>query len=183
MKMIDFRSDTVTLPTPAMREAMANAVVGDDVYGEDPTINELEAEAAALFGKEAGLFVVSGTMGNLVSTLAHCERGDEMIVGRQSHIVIYELGSHAAYGGIHPFMLDVQPDGTFDLDDVRAAIRGQGSLWPVTRLICLENTHGGAQGAPITAEYTAQVAEIARQHNIRLHIEAPRTFNASAALN
>ncbi|MFO7320636.1 MAG: low-specificity L-threonine aldolase [Chloroflexota bacterium] len=183
MKMIDFRSDTVTLPTPAMREAMANAVVGDDVYGEDPTINELEAEAAALFGKEAGLFVVSGTMGNLVSTLAHCERGDEMIVGRQSHIVIYELGSHAAYGGIHPFMLDVQPDGTFDLDDVRAAIRGQGSLWPVTRLICLENTHGGAQGAPITAEYTAQVAEIARQHNIRLHIDGARIFNAAAALN
>src|SRR5690606_15861135 len=110
MDRIDFRSDTVTWPTPAMREAMATAPVGDDVYGEDPTINTLEAEAAERLGKEAGLLVVSGTMGNLVATLTHCGRGDEMIVGKQSHIVTYEVGSHSAYGGIHPWMLDVRPD-------------------------------------------------------------------------
>lgn len=183
MKLIDFRSDTVTWPTPAMREAMFSAEVGDDVYGEDPTINALEAEAAELLGKETGLFVVSGSMGNLVATLTHCGRGDEMIVGRSSHIVVYEVGSHSAYGGIHPFMLDVLPDGTFDLDDLRGAIRGQNVHWPTTRLICLENTHGGAQGAPISAEYTAQVTEIARAHGARLHIDGARLFNAAAALD
>lgn len=182
MTMIDFRSDTVTWPTPAMREAMATAPVGDDVYGEDPTINQLEAEAAAMLGKEAGLLVVSGTMGNLVGTLTHCGRGDEMIVGRESHIVKYEVGSHSAYGGIHPFMLSVKPDGTMDLDEIREAIRSENVHFPSTRLICLENTHGGAQGAPLSVEYTAQVGEIARSRGLKLHIDGARIFNAAAAL-
>lgn len=182
MALIDFRSDTITWPTPAMREAMATAPVGDDVYGEDPTINTLEAEAAEKLGKEAGLLVVSGTMGNLIATLTHCGRGDEMIVGKQSHIVTYEVGSHSAYGGIHPWMLDVRPDGTMDLDEMRAAIRGDNVHFPTSRLICLENTHGGAQGAPLTAGYTAQVADIAHSNDMRLHIDGARIFNAAAAL-
>ena len=137
MAMIDFRSDTVTWPTPAMREAMATAPVGDDVYGEDPTVNRLEADAAEMLGKEAGLLVVSGTMGNLVGTLTHCGRGDEMIVGRQSHIVTYEVASHSAYGGIHPYMLDVRPDGTMDLEEIRKSVRGENVHFPDSRLICL----------------------------------------------
>src|SRR5690606_18534975 len=128
MKMIDFRSDTVTLPTPAMREAMANAVVGDDVYGEDPTVNELEAVTAAMFGKEAALFVVSGTMANLVAILAQCGRGDEAILGDKAHTFNYEVGSIAALGGVQPHPIAVQPDGTFRLDDIRAAIRDSSNV-------------------------------------------------------
>ncbi|MCK6577397.1 MAG: low-specificity L-threonine aldolase [Anaerolineae bacterium] len=183
MQFIDLRSDTVTQPTPEMREAMANAPVGDDVYGEDPTINQLQAKAAALFGKEAGLFVASGTMGNLCSVLTHCGRGDEMIIGKQSHIFRYEVGSAAAYGGVHPNTLEVRRDGTMDLNAIRDAIRSNDEHEPSTRLICLENTHGGASGAPLSAEYVAQVAEIARQHHLKLHIDGARIFNAAAALN
>ncbi|NDJ63285.1 MAG: aminotransferase class I/II-fold pyridoxal phosphate-dependent enzyme, partial [Chloroflexi bacterium] len=169
-------------PTPAMREAMANAVLGDDVYGEDPTVNALEAEAAALLGKEAGLFVVSGTMGNLTAVLTHCGRGDEVILGHQSHIFNYELGSVAAYGGIHPHPLPVQHDGTLALDAIRAALRPKVGHFPTTRLICLENTQGGRWGAPLSAEYIGQVAEIARANDLKLHIDGARLFNAAAAL-
>lgn len=182
MQMIDFRSDTVTWPTEAMREAMATAAVGDDVYGEDPTINLLEAEAAETLGKEAGLLVVSGTMGNLVATLTHCGRGDEMIVGRESHIVRYEVGSHSALGGIHPWMLDVRPDGTMDVDEIRRAIRSKNEHFPTSRLVCLENTHGGAQGAPVSVAYTAEVGDIAHQNGMALHIDGARFFNAATAL-
>lgn len=183
MDAIDFRSDTVTQPTPAMREAMLNAAVGDDVYGDDPTVNQLQADAAAMFGMEAGLFVVSGTMGNLTATLTHCTRGDEMIVGKQSHIVMYEVGSHSAYGGIHPFMLDVRKDGTLDLDEIRAAVRATTNPhFPRTRLICLENTQGGTKGAPVPADYIRQVVEIAREHDLKVHIDGARIFNAAAAL-
>lgn len=183
MDSIDFRSDTVTWPTPAMREAMATARVGDDVFGDDPTVKQLEVEAAAMLGKEAGLFVPSGTMGNLTATLTHCGRGDEMIVGRQSHIVASEAGAHAAYGGIQPYMLDVRPDGTMDLEQIRAAIRAPNAHHPITRLICLENTQGGVGGIPVTRDYTAQVAAIAREHGLKLHIDGARIFNAAAALN
>lgn len=183
MNVIDLRSDTVTVPTPAMREAMANAAVGDDVYGEDPTINELEATAAEMFGKEAGLFVVSGTMGNLTSVLTHCQRGDEFILGKQSHIFRYEAGSAAMYGGLQPNTLEVQPDGTLILEQIRGAIRWDNPHEPVTRLICLENTHGGASGAPVPLAYIEQVAEIAREHNLKLHIDGARIFNAATALN
>lgn len=183
MDMIDLRSDTVTHPTPAMREAMANAPVGDDVYGEDPMVNQLERDAAAMLGKEAGLFVASGTMGNLTAVLTHCGRGDEMIVGRQSHIVRYEAGGSAALGGVMSAQLEVQRDGTLDLDAIRAAVRGVDHHYPTSRLICLENTHGGAHGAPLTPEYTAAVGAIAKEHGLKLHIDGARIFNAAAALN
>jgi len=183
MNVIDLRSDTVTWPTPAMREAMANAAVGDDVFGDDPTVNELQATAAEMLGKEAALFVVSGTMGNLTSVLTHCGRGDEMILGKESHIFRYEVGSAAAYGGIQPNTLPVLPDGTMDLDEIRHAIRGVNPHFPTTRLICLENTHGGACGAPVPKSYISQVAEIARQNNLKLHMDGARLFNAATALN
>lgn len=182
MDVIDFRSDTVTWPTPEMREAMANALVGDDVYGEDPTVNALEEEAAALLGKEAGLLVVSGTMGNLTAALTHCGRGDEMIVGREAHMFRYEAGSAAGLGSIQSHILDVQPDGTLRLEAIQRAVRGDNIHFPRTRLICLENTQGTIGGIPITAAYTARVAEIAREYHLKLHIDGARIFNAAAAL-
>lgn len=183
MDVIDLRSDTVTQPTTAMREAMARAPVGDDVYGEDPTVNQLEQDAARLFGQEAGLFVASGTMGNLVSVLSHCNRGEEMILGKESHIFKYEAGSAAAYGGIQPNTLPVQRDGTMDLNLLRAAIRPDDVHMPPTRLICLENTHGGASGAPVSRDYIDQVLAIAREHHLKVHIDGARIFNAAVALN
>lgn len=184
MDYIDLRSDTVSWPTPKMREAMANASLGDDVYGEDPTVNELQAEAAAMLGKEAGLFVASGTMGNLTAAMTHCrERGSEMIVGKQAHMFRYEAGSTSAVGGIHPHEIEVNADGTLDLDAIREAIRPVGnSHFPRTRLICLENTQGTVGGIPISAEYTAKVGEIAHSHGLKLHIDGARIFNAAAAL-
>ncbi len=182
MNVIDLRSDTVTQPTPAMREAMARAEVGDDVYDEDPTVNRLQHTAAEMFGKEAALFVSSGTMGNLASVLAHCQRGDEFIVGKQAHIFRYEAGSSAMYGGLQPSTVDVRPDGTMDLDAIRDNIRSANPHFPISRLICLENTHGGACGAPVPRSYIDSVAEIAREHHLRLHIDGARIFNAATAL-
>jgi threonine aldolase len=182
MNTIDLRSDTVSWPTPAMREAMANAPVGDDVYGEDPTVNTLEAEAAAMFGKEAGLFVASGTMGNLISVLTHCGRGDEMILAREAHIFRYEVGGSAALGGVIPHTLDLNPDGTMDLNAIREAIRPVNVHTPTTRLICLENTNGRRAGAPLPKAYISEVAAIARANNIKLHIDGARIFNAATAL-
>lgn len=182
MNPIDLRSDTVTHPTPAMRAAMASAEVGDDVYGEDPTVNRLQDEAAAMLGKEAALLVSSGTQGNLSAILAHCGRGDEMILGKESHIFKYEVGSAAAYGGVQSNTLEVRKDGTLDLAEIASAIRRPDDHCPVTRLICLENTQGGAWGAPLSAGYTGSVAAIARQRGIKLHLDGARLFNASAAL-
>lgn len=183
MNLIDLRSDTVSWPTPSMREAMANAPVGDDVFGDDPTVNLLQEEAARMLGKEAALFVPSGTMGNLTSILAHCARGDEFIVGKQAHIFRYEAGGAAMYGGLQPNTIPVQPDGTLSLDDIRNAIRSPNPHHPITRLICLENTQGTMYGTPVSAEYTAQVARIAREHNLSLHIDGARLFNAATALS
>ncbi|MBZ0287026.1 MAG: low-specificity L-threonine aldolase [Anaerolineae bacterium] len=184
MEYIDLRSDTVTWPTPKMREAMANAAVGDDVWGDDPTVIELQHEAAAILGKEAGLFVASGSMGNLIAALTHCQRGSEMIVGKQSHMFVHEAGSASALGGIHPNTIEVNRDGTMDLDAIRAAVRDpHDEHYPLTRLVCLENTHGGRRGVPVSADYTAQVGEIARAYDLRLHIDGARIFNAAAALN
>ncbi|MCU0511404.1 MAG: low-specificity L-threonine aldolase [Anaerolineae bacterium] len=181
MQTIDLRSDTVTWPTEAMRAAMAAAVVGDDVYGEDPTVNQLEHEAAALFGKEAGLFVTSGTQGNLAALLAHCERGSEIITGDKAHTFMYEAGGMAALGGIMPHTVPVQADGTLRLDDIRAAIRGNNEHFPRTRLITLENTQGTVGGQPLSVAYTQQVGDIARQHGLKFHIDGARIFNAAAA--
>lgn len=183
MTIIDLRSDTVTRPTPAMREAMFNAPVGDDVYGEDPTINTLEAEAAERLGKEAGLFVASGSMGNLTAVLTHCGRGDEMIVGRDAHISKYEVGSAASFGGVPSYQLDLRPDGTYDLDAIRKGMRVPNVHFPTTKLICLENTHGGAIGAPVPVSYMQAVREIADEHNVKIHVDGARFFNAATALN
>ncbi len=182
MRYIDLRSDTVTHPTPAMREAMYRAEVGDDVFGEDPTVRRLEEMAAERLGKEAALFVASGTMGNLVALLTHCGRGDEVILGDRSHTFIYEQGGMAALGGITPRPIPNQPDGTLRLEDIRAAIRSENVHFPRTRLVCLENTHNLCDGAPLTAEYTAAVAGLARQHGLRVHLDGARVFNAAAAL-
>ena len=170
MDRIDLRSDTVTWPTPAMREAMAQAAVGDDVYGEDPTVNELEALAASMLGKEAGLFVPSGTMANLIAVFTACGRGDEAIMGDKSHLFSAEVGSVAGLGGIQPRTLAVQPDGTFCMDDLRAAIRDPHNVHhPTSRLIALENAQCGVGGIPLTAEYTATVGALAAEHGMQLH--------------
>ncbi|MBC8447881.1 MAG: low-specificity L-threonine aldolase [Chloroflexi bacterium] len=182
MPVIDLRSDTITRPTPAMREAMAQAEVGDDVFGEDPTVNRLEALAAERLGKEAALFVTSGTMGNLVCLLSHCGRGDEMIVGDQAHTYVYEQGGSAALGGIHPRPLRNQPDGTIALQDIKTAIRGDDVHFPRTRLICLENTHNRCGGAVLTLEYMHAVGELARRHGLAVHLDGARIFNAAVAL-
>ncbi len=183
MEIIDLRSDTVTQPTPAMREAMAKAQVGDDVYGEDPTINRLQEMAAEMLGKEAGLFIPSGTMGNLAAILAHCNRGDEIILGHMAHTFLYEAGGIAAVGGIHPRTIPNQADGTLLLDDIREAIRPRDSHFPITRLITLENTHNRCGGAVLSVEYTQAVADIARAHDLSLHLDGARIFNAAAALD
>jgi len=162
---------------------MYRAEVGDDVYGEDPTVNRLEAMAAQRMGKEAALFVASGTMGNLVALLTHCGRGDEVILGDRSHSFLFEQGGMAALGGITPWPVPNQPDGTMRLEDIERAIRGDNVHFPRTRLICLENTHNMCNGAPLTAEYTAQVAELAHARGLRVHVDGARIFNAAAALN
>jgi threonine aldolase len=180
---IDLRSDTVSWPTPEMRQAMANAPVGDDVFGEDPTINLLQAKAAERLGKEAGLFVASGTMGNLVAVLAHCGRGDEVILGDKAHTFLYEAGGIAALGGVHSYTVPVQPDGTLPLDAIRSAIRPDNIHDPITRLIALENTQGTVGGIPLTKSYTDAVGEIAHKHGLALHIDGARIFNAATALN
>jgi len=182
MHIIDLRSDTITKPTPAMRRAMAEAEVGDDVFGEDPTVNRLEELAAERMGKEAGLFVASGTMGNLVSLLAQCGRGDEVIVGDQAHTYYYEQGGMAALGGIQPRVVRNQPDGTLDLAEVAAAIRDDNVHFPRTRLIAVENTHNRCGGSPLTAEYMRALAALARSRGLRVHLDGARIFNAAIAL-
>ena len=146
MRVVDLRSDTMTRPTPTMRRAMAEAQVGDDVFGEDPTVNELEQMAAERLGKEAALFVASGTMGNLVSLLAHCGRGDEIILGSLSHTFFFEQGGSAAVGGIHPRTIANRADGTLPPDEIEAAIRTENLHFPTTRLIVLENTQNLCSG-------------------------------------
>lgn len=182
MHIIDMRSDTVTRPTDAMRQAMASAKVGDDVFGEDPTVNRLEEMAAEMTGKESALFVTSGTMGNLVSQLAHCGRGDEMILGNQSHIFYYEQGGSAAVGGIHPRIVPNKADGTIDIEDLKAAIRTDDIHFPCSRLIVLENTHNRCFGSPIGRQYIQSVAGIAHDNDLKLHIDGARVFNAATAL-
>jgi threonine aldolase len=165
-----------------MRQAMAQAEVGDDVYGEDPTVNRLEAMAAERLGKEAALLVVSGTMGNLVALLTHCGRGDEVIFGALSHTFLFEAGGSAALGGIHHVALPNQPDGTLDLAQIEAAIRPDNVHMPRTRLICLENTHNRCGGAVLSPEYCDAVGDLAKQHGLAVHLDGARVFNAAIAL-
>lgn len=182
MNRIDFRSDTVSWPTLAMREAMAKAEVGDDVYGEDPTVNALEALAAEKTGKEAGLFVASGTMGNLVSCLSHAGRGDEAILGADSHIFSWEAGGLAAIGGITPLPLPTDAYGRMDPAMIAASVRDDDPHLPRTRLVLVENSYGGKHGYPLSPAYFAAVEEVARQHGLSLHMDGARLFNAAVAL-
>ncbi len=183
MRVVDLRSDTMTRPTPTMSRAMAEAEVGDDVFGEDPTVNKLEAMAADRMGKEAALFVASGTMGNLVSLLAHCGRGEEIILGSFAHTFYFEQGGSAAVGGIHPRTLPNQPDGTMTLSDIEGAIRADNVHFPRTRLIVLENTHNLCGGHPLAIDYMKAVGDVARRHGLKIHVDGARFFNAAVALN
>ncbi|KAL2950040.1 hypothetical protein AAZX31_20G209300 [Glycine max] len=184
-RIVDLRSDTVTKPTEAMRAAMASAEVDDDVLGYDPTAFRLETEMAKTMGKDAALFVPSGTMGNLISVLVHCDvRGSEVILGDTCHINIFENGGIATIGGVHPRQVKNNDDGTMDIDLIEAAIRDpMGELfYPTTKLICLENTHANSGGRCLSVEYTDRVGELAKKHGLKLHIDGARIFNASVAL-
>ena len=180
MSVIDLRSDTVTKPTPAMREAMANAEVGDDVYGEDPTVNHLEAIAAEMLGKESALFVSSGTQGNLLALLSHCDRGEEYIVGQQAHTYKFEGGGAAVLGSIQPQPLDLESDGTLDLNKVVHAIKPDDFHFARTRLLCLENTHAGKI---LPLSYLDDAAVLSKEQDLKLHLDGARIFNAAVKLN
>lgn len=181
-RIIDLRSDTVTVPSPEMRRAMADAPVGDDVFGEDPTVRRLEAMASERTGKEAGLFVASGTMSNLVAILAHCGRGDEAIAGAESHIVQYEVAGAAAVGAVQVRTAANDARGRMDPVEVESLIRGENVHTPRTALLCIENTHNRRSGAAITVDDTAELAAVARRHGVRVHIDGARIFNAALTL-
>ena len=172
----DFRSDTVTKPTPGMRDAMYRAEVGDDVHREDPTINKLENKVAELFGMEAGLYVTSGTQGNLTALLSHCQRGDEYIVGQIAHTYKYEGGGAAVLGSIQPQPLDLSDDGTIDLEKARKVIKPDDEHYAITRLLCLENTQFG-KALPMS--YLKEAGQFVRDHNLSLHLDGARVFNAA----
>jgi len=178
MQWIDLRSDTVTAPTPAMRDAMARAEVGDDVYGEDPTVNALEALAAERLGFEASIFVPTGTMSNLTALLSHCGRGDEYIAGQQAHTYKYEGGGGAVFGGIQPQPLPFQEDGTLNLDAVEAAVKPNDFHFARTRLLCLENT---LAGTALPLDYLPKARAVCDRHGLSLHLDGARLFNAAVA--
>lgn len=179
MKVIDLRSDTVTKPSEGMRAAMAAADVGDDVYGEDPTVNRLEALLAEMLGKEAAIYVATGTQSNLIGLMSHCERGDEYIVGQQAHTYKYEGGGAAVLGSIQPQPIDNEPDGTLDLGKVSAAIKPDDSHFARTRLLALENTLGGKV---IPLAYIAEAEALARSRGLGMHLDGARLFNAVVKL-
>ncbi len=183
MTVVDLRSDTVTKPTRTMREAMAAAEVGDDVFGDDPTVIRLESTAATLMKKAAALFMPSGTMGNLVGVLTHCNRGDEAILGDASHTFLFEAGGIAALGGVHPRTVATQDDGTLRLADIEAAIRNAADVHqPPTRLICVENTHNMKGGVPLSVDYMDALAAFVTARGLALHVDGARIFDAAAAL-
>lgn len=182
MRIIDLRSDTVTLPTDAMRKAMASAEVGDDVFGEDPTVARLEKMAAERMKKEAALFVTSGTMGNLVCLLAQCGRGDEVILGDEAHIINSEQCGASTLGGVSLRTVPNQPDATLLPEHIIRAIRPDNPHCPRTRMIALENTHNRWNGSPLDLKYMETVGEIAKRYNLKLHVDGARIFNAAAAV-
>ena len=179
---IDLRSDTVTKPTPAMREAMAAAAVGDDVFGEDPTVRELEGAAADITGKEAALYVSSGTMANLVAVLAQTRPGDELLLGERNHIVRAEAGGVSRLGGVLATTLPNERDGGVDPERVAAAVRPPDLHQPRTRMLALENTHNFCGGSVLSLERTEQLADAAREAGLRVHLDGARIFNAAMAL-
>ncbi len=181
-RIIDLRSDTVTHPTPAMREAMYRAEVGDDVMGEDPTVNRLQEMAAERMGKEAALFVASGTMGNLICILAQCGRGDEVIMGDKAHTFLFEAGGPSVLGGVHVRTVRNRDDGTLDPAEVEAAVRADNVHFPRSRLVVLENTHNRCGGAVLTRAQMDPIVAVARKHNLNAHLDGARIFNAAVAL-
>jgi len=183
-RVIDFRSDTVTKPNDEMRLVMKNAVVGDDVYGEDPTVNELESYAAKLLGKEAALFVPSGTMSNLIALLTHCrQRGSEAIVGDESHILHYEQTGAAQFGGINLRSVKTFPDGTLDLNEIESKVRDHSDCHQsISTLLCLENTHNRCGGRIVPLEWTKKAGDVAKRNNMKFHLDGARLFNAAVAL-
>ena len=183
MNVIDLRSDTVTLPTDEMRKAIATATLGDDVSGEDPTVNKLEQKAADLTGKEAALLVSSGTQGNLIAILANCQNGDEIIVGENAHIFWNESAGAAALGGVQTHLVRNQPQGALDPSEVSSAIRPKGNPhFPPTSLICLENTQNISNGGVLTVDDTKDIWDIANQNQIKVHLDGARIFNAAVYL-
>ena len=179
MSCIDLRSDTVTRPTAAMRQAMACAEVGDDVYGEDPTVNQLEELGAELLGMEAALFAASGTQTNLLAIISHCQRGDEYIAGQTAHCYRFEGGGAAVLGGVQPQPLEFEPDGTLDLQRVAAAIKPHDPHFAHTRLLCLENSQNGKV---LPLDYLAEARRFTRSHGLALHLDGARLGNAAVAL-
>jgi threonine aldolase len=181
MKVVDLRSDTITKPTPEMREEMAIAEVGDDVYGEDPTANELESIAAEVVGKEAALFVPSGTMGNQIAVMTHTQPGNEIILGKESHIFYYEVGGLAKLSGVQARTLD-DSSGIFNSEDLELAIRGENIHYPETGLVCLENTHNRAGGLSVPKEKIDEICEEAHDLGVSVHLDGARIFNAALEL-
>ncbi|HEX9494248.1 MAG TPA: GntG family PLP-dependent aldolase [Candidatus Limnocylindria bacterium] len=181
MKILEFRSDTFTLPTPAMRRAMADAEVGDDQYGEDPTVNRLEERAAEIVGKEAGLYVASGMLGNLCGVLSQATRGDEVILGDLAHIYQNEMGAFTVLGGLHGRTIPNR-DGLPDLEDIANAIRPVSGSMPRSALLCLENSHNNCGGTVITGAQTRAAADLAHERGLKVHLDGARIFNAAAAL-
>ncbi len=179
MKTIDLRSDTITLPSPEMRQAIFDAELGDDVFGEDPTVNKLEEQAAATMGKEAALFVASGTMGNLISCLVHCRRGEQILLGRDSHIRHWEQCGASALGGISLKGIPNDASGELKIKDLEAGVNPDDVHLSRTKLICLENTFNGH---PLSLSYIAEVEELARHHCLSMHLDGARVFNAAVAL-
>lgn len=184
IKIVDLRSDTVTQPTPEMRHAMANAIVGDDVYLEDPTVKELESTAAEMLGKENALLVPSGTMGNLISVMIHCqEKGSEVLLGDRSHIFLYEQGGISQFGGIHARTIPNLKSGTFLLQDLATKIRSDDIHYPRTKVLCLENTHNACGGKVLPLNFLEKVLKIAKNSGIpAVHMDGARLFNAAIAL-
>lgn len=181
-KTINLRSDTCTLPTEEMREAMKNTPVGDDVYGEDPTINELERLAAHKMGKKAALFVASGTMGNLIALMAHCQRGEEVVLEADSHIYYYEVGGIGAIAGLTPRLVKGQ-HGIMDPVDIKAVLRKENIHYPNTRLICLESSHNRGGGTVVPLDVMRETYDLARDHSLKIHLDGARIFNAALYLN
>ncbi len=182
MKIIDLRSDTITLPTEEMRRAMYEAELGDDVHQEDPTVNRLEELAAEVMGKEAALLTTSGTMSNLLGVLANTRPGDEIIVGSEAHMFWYEVGGASTLGGVVIRTIPNDEDGKLDATDVEEAIRSENIHFPKSALLCLENTQNRCGGAVLTCEYTEEISGLAHRHGLQVHLDGARIFNAAVAL-
>ena len=182
MRTIDFRSDTQTLPSPNMLKAIQTAKLGDDVTHEDPTVNDLEKFGAELLGKESSVLVSSGTMGNLIGVLIHCNRGDEVIAGAMSHICRGEAGGISVLGGVAIQPINTHTDGTLPIDDIETAIKPDDYHFPITKLISVENTHNATGGKPLTPSYMNKVKSLAKKHNLKIHVDGARLFNAAIAL-